>query len=73
MSLQLLSKVYGKAGITADGPTLSAAGPSVSATTVKLPFADAGTLTLANVSHATVGCQQSPFELGWANGSCALH
>lgn len=58
MALQLLSKVYGKSDVVADGPTLSAAGPSVTSSTVTLPFRDAKVLTLANVSHAAVGCQQ---------------
>jgi hypothetical protein len=71
MALQLLRKVYNRTDVLADGPTLAAAGPSISSQkkTVSLPFRDAAGLHLAPVSAATDGCAQSPFELGWKNGS----
>jgi hypothetical protein len=70
MALQLLRKVYGQEDLIADGPTLAAAGPSLTQKkTVSLPFRNAVGLHLANVSHPTIGCAQSPFEIGWSNGN----
>jgi len=73
LALQLRAKVYSQA-VVADGPTLAAAPAATTATgapAIMLRFRNAAGLHAAAVSGATLGCAQSPFEVGYADGSWA--
>lgn len=61
---------YGE-DVIADGPVLAHAPVVVDSGHVVLTFNGTAGLHVAPVSHATSGCAQSPFEVGFSNGSWA--
>lgn len=79
LSLQLLVKVYKRTDLVADGPTLARA-PSLTldlastAQHIILNFRNAPNLHVQSVANydttgSKLGCGESPFEIGWSNGT----